>query len=204
MRYPLIVIGAIALTIVTFFIIVSLLTEPGDIADRERQSRTVDLVVVEKQRQQKQQRTELEQRPPVAVSTPQIETHEIRKQVLPDIDASLSQVVPTFNLPSAVPPVLGQASTGPQDSDAVPVLRIEPVYPQKALRGGLEGWVKLGFTVNVDGSVSGAKVLASEPRRVFDRAALQSIARWKFKPAIKDGVAISVTLEQIIDFKITR
>ncbi len=58
----------------------------------------------------------------------------------------------------------------------------QPTYPRDALRDGVSGEVTVSFTVNADGSVSGAAVVSSNPRRVFDGAALEAIRKWKFEP----------------------
>ncbi|HEV2606378.1 MAG TPA: energy transducer TonB, partial [Xanthomonadaceae bacterium] len=57
----------------------------------------------------------------------------------------------------------------------------QPVYPRDALRDGVSGEVTVAFTVNPDGSVSGASVVSSNPRRVFDAAALEAIRKWRFE-----------------------
>ena len=53
-----------------------------------------------------------------------------------------------------------------------------------------------------DGSVDDPVVVESEPRRLFNRAAIRAILRWKFKPRIVDGRAVKRQAEQVIDFKL--
>jgi len=53
-----------------------------------------------------------------------------------------------------------------------------------------------------DGSVDKPSVIAAEPKRVFNRAAIRAILRWKFKPRIVDGKAVQRQAEQQIDFKL--
>lgn len=94
-----------------------------------------------------------------------------------------------------------QSGDGASDGDIVPIVRIEPTYPREALLGGIEGWVRITFTIAPDGSVMNPRVLDSQPRRIFDREATRAILRWKFKPRIVDGQAVSREAEQTIDFK---
>jgi periplasmic protein TonB len=89
------------------------------------------------------------------------------------------------------------------DADVIPIVRIEPQYPRDALMRGIEGWVRLRFTINPDGSVSDPVVIAAEPPRMFNREAMRAILRWKFRPRIVDGQAVPRQAEQIIEFKIT-
>jgi periplasmic protein TonB len=88
------------------------------------------------------------------------------------------------------------------DADVIPIVRIEPQYPREALMRGIEGWVQLRFTINPDGSVADPEVIAAEPPRLFNREAVRAILRWKFRPRIVDGQAVSRQAEQIIEFKI--
>ena len=80
--------------------------------------------------------------------------------------------------------------------------RPRPSYPRDALRNRQEGWVKLSFTVTTGGTVSNPRVVASKPRRVFDRAALQAIRKWRFKPRLVNGKAVQTTAVQVIEFNL--
>ena len=83
---------------------------------------------------------------------------------------------------------------------AAPVVRAlstpPPDYPSAALRDGQSGQVLVEFTVNTDGSVSNPRVVRAEPARVFDRAALAAVRRWRFQP-----VAEPVTTRRNISFQ---
>ncbi|HEY2344819.1 MAG TPA: energy transducer TonB [Xanthomonadaceae bacterium] len=58
---------------------------------------------------------------------------------------------------------------------------VQPTYPRDALRDGVSGEVTVSFTVDADGSVSSASVVSSNPRRVFDAAAVEAIRKWRFE-----------------------
>ncbi len=84
----------------------------------------------------------------------------------------------------------------------MPIVRIEPQYPREALLKGIEGWVRLRFIIREDGTVDKPQVVDANPKRLFNRAAMRAILRWKFKPRIVDGQAVSREAEQVIDFKL--
>lgn len=89
------------------------------------------------------------------------------------------------------------------DMQATPQFRVDPSYPAEASRDGVEGWVKLGFTVSASGAVSDITVLDSEPKRVFDRAARKALKKWKYKPKLESGVPVSQTgMVVVLDFKL--
>ena len=75
-------------------------------------------------------------------------------------------------------------------------------YPSAAMRARQAGWVVVAFTVDADGSTSDVKVVDANPRHVFDRAAIDAVARYEFKPAMKNGVAVTSIKQQRIEFKL--
>lgn len=68
------------------------------------------------------------------------------------------------------------------EGDLRPVSTPAPRYPAEALRAGQSGEVQVEFTVASDGSVSNARVVRSNPPRVFDREAVAAVKRWRFEP----------------------
>jgi protein TonB len=79
------------------------------------------------------------------------------------------------------------AFAGGTDRDVVPQVRIQPDYPIQARQKGIEGWVDVRFTVAADGSVRDPVVVDAQPRKIFDRAAIQAVKGWKYNPKIEDG-----------------
>jgi protein TonB len=79
---------------------------------------------------------------------------------------------------------------GGGDTDAVPLVRVEPQYPPRAEQRGIEGWVEVGYTIAASGTVKEAWVLRSSPPSIFDRSALTAVKKWKFNPRIENGVPV--------------
>lgn len=86
------------------------------------------------------------------------------------------------------------------EGDIIPIVRINPIYPRDAAMNGIEGWVKLEFTITETGTVKSPRVIDSKPPRVFNREAMRAILKWKFKPRVVDGVAVERLATQTIDF----
>ena len=77
------------------------------------------------------------------------------------------------------------------DGEYLPIVKVAPQYPRRALKRGLEGDVILEYTVTKQGSVRSPKVLqSSDP--VFNKAAIDSAMRYKYKPRVINGQAQEV------------
>jgi len=70
------------------------------------------------------------------------------------------------------------------------VVRIDPDYPPRALRGEIEGWAEVQFSVTATGAVRDVVVIDSDPKNVFDAAVLEAVARWRYNPKVEGGVAV--------------
>ena len=60
----------------------------------------------------------------------------------------------------------------------------------------------VSFTIEPNGRTADVHVTDSLPRRVFDRAATEAVLRYRFTPAMKDGVAVSSVRQQKIEFNL--
>ncbi|GAA6186811.1 MULTISPECIES: energy transducer TonB [Alteromonadaceae] len=90
-----------------------------------------------------------------------------------------------------------------QDAETTPMVRISPKYPADAARDGIQGWVKLQFSIDASGSVQNIQIIDANPKRTFDREARKALKKWKYRPQIKDGKPIEQTgLEVVLDFKL--
>lgn len=87
-----------------------------------------------------------------------------------------------------------------QIQDAVLVSAPKPRYPTVAQRRNQEGWVDVEFTVGTDGEVADAHVVDAQPKHVFDRAATDAVERWEYKPALRNGQPMAVTMRRRIVF----
>lgn len=80
--------------------------------------------------------------------------------------------------------------SGGSDRDIMPLVRIPPEYPRRAMSRGIEGWVMFEFTITPAGTVSDVKVIDSEPKGLFEDAATKAILRWKYNPKVEEGRAV--------------
>ena len=88
------------------------------------------------------------------------------------------------------------------EGDYLPIVRVAPVYPARALSRGLEGYVDMSFTVTTTGTVKDPVVIFSTSS-LFERAATRAVLKFKYKPRVVDGVPVEVPgVKTRITFKI--
>jgi protein TonB len=78
---------------------------------------------------------------------------------------------------------------------------VAPDYPSQAFINGTEGWVDVDFTISAEGEPENLRVRDSSPRRVFDRAALDSVRQWRFVPLQEHGTAVARRATLRVRFK---
>lgn len=82
------------------------------------------------------------------------------------------------------------------------IRKIDPLYPSAAKVKNIEGEVTLRFIVTKEGKVAEASVVKGIPPGVFDNSALKALARWRFKPAIKDDKPVDVIIIAPLKFEL--
>lgn len=99
----------------------------------------------------------------------------------------------------------GPSLSGGADSDVVPMVRVNPQYPQRAASRGIEGWVHLSFSVTAQGATSEIEVVAADPRGYFESAAKAAVGRYKYKPKIEGGQAVARPgVEVVLSFELEK
>lgn len=90
----------------------------------------------------------------------------------------------------------------PPAPPAAPAPPAPPVYPKYAYEHNLNGKVVLVVDVAADGSVDDVTVERSEPKGIFDEAAVAAARNWRFTPSVKDGKAIAGRVRVPVEFRV--
>ncbi|MDC0711664.1 energy transducer TonB [Stigmatella sp. ncwal1] len=85
------------------------------------------------------------------------------------------------------------------DSEPRLASEVKVPYPEEARRAGIEGTVTLSITIDTEGRVVAARVL-SGPGHGLEAAAREAILRFRFKPALKAGEAVSTEMKYAYTF----
>lgn len=68
------------------------------------------------------------------------------------------------------------------DANSLQVLRkVNPRYPRRAMLRKQSGFVQLSFLISKSGKVSNVIINDSNPKNIFEKAAINAIKKWKFK-----------------------
>ena len=114
--------------------------------------------------------------------------------------AALDPKSASFGAASQVADATPLKSTDPGVTPPVPVTQVKPVYTPAAMQAGIVGEVLLSAVVQADGSVANIGVTAPlDPE--LDSQAIAALKQWRFRPAMKDGTAVPVSVD--VQFRFT-
>jgi len=78
--------------------------------------------------------------------------------------------------------------------------KVEPKYPEAAIKAKVEGEVVIEATTNIAGDVVEAKILQGHP--LLGQAAVEAIKQWKYEPFIIEGEKIPVQFTVMVNFRL--
>jgi len=135
--------------------------------------------------------------PPLVPTPP---TSEFKAPVLPPIP------VPPFADPGPVsipestpapPPKLVMAQL-----DQRYMASFQPDYPPREQGGGIEGVARVRVLIGTDGRVKQVELVSTDSPGFYDATKRRALAKWRFKPATRGGVAEESWKEMVVRFEI--
>ena len=79
--------------------------------------------------------------------------------------------------------------------------QVRPVYTELARRARVTGTVIVEAIIDTAGNVTNVRVLKGLPMGL-DKAAVEAVQRWKFKPATLEGKAVKVYYVLTVNFQV--
>ncbi|MGB2742202.1 MAG: energy transducer TonB [Cognaticolwellia sp.] len=144
-------------------------------------------------RLKKEQQTVKKERKPQKPAKPKTPPPPMVQPQMAQANPNAQAVSSSFSADIALDAGLsGGLSLESGDGDYLPIVKVAPIYPRRAQSRGIEGFVIVEFTVTKTGAVRDAVVVNAEPESIFDRAALDAVLKFKYKPRVVDGVAMEV------------
>ena len=196
-RYAFSTVVGVVVTLSLLFIMQLLIATGQKALTEPRERLQLDFVRVKRNEQLNTQELAPE-KPPKPPEVPP----EAPPQSVDTIDPS----APKINVPApqvaADTDIGGPGGMNIAEGDYLPIVRVAPVYPARALSRGLEGYVDMSFTVTTTGTVKDPIVVFSTSS-LFERAAIRAVLKFKYKPRVVDGVPVDVPgVKTRITFKI--
>jgi len=122
--------------------------------------------------------------PPPQPAAPQLESLDANVQT---IAISPVPVETTIEMSSGFSLEVGEG-------DYLPIVKVAPIYPQRALMRGIEGYCIVQFTVTRQGTTRDPFVIENAcTDALFRDPSIQAALKFKYKPRIVDGQAVEVT-----------
>ncbi len=180
---------AAIITLLLLVLMVSLIEFSDKGLDKEKRIKLPDIFMPEVQIEiqrliEKPEKPEVDETPP-----PDIPEQDFDKI---DGNAAVGQVAAPGNMRLKLDLNIG-AGLQATDGEYLPIVKVAPQYPGRALSRGIEGYVIVEYTVTKLGTVKDPRVVEGKPQGTFDRAAIKSALRYKYKPRVVDGEPIEVT-----------
>ena len=87
----------------------------------------------------------------------------------------------------------GGFSLGVGEGDYLPIVKVAPIYPQRALSRSIEGYCVVQYVVTRNGTIREPFVVEDQcTSSLFHRASVQAALKFKYKPRVIDGQAVEV------------
>ncbi len=186
-RYAFSIVVGVVITFSLLFVMQLLIVLGESAITKERNRHTLEFVRVKRN-----ENLNVEEQTPDKPDKPPDVPPEVPPQDMDMVDPN----APTISIP---PPTVSNSvdigSPGGMnvaEGDYLPIVRVAPVYPARALSRGIEGYVDMSFTVTITGSVINPIVLFSTSS-LFERAATRAVVKFKYKPRVTDGIPVEVS-----------
>jgi len=188
-----------AITLGLFYLMQSLIQMGGSALTEPPQGNVLDFVRVKKdeaaqKKDRKPKKPPKPKEPPPPMEQPQMDSPS------PDADGG------NFDFGADVSADVGLEgglALESGDGEYLPIVKVAPVYPRRALSRGIEGYVIVEFVVGKQGSVRDPKVIESNPQGIFERAAMDAVLKFKYKPRMVNGEPAEVAgVQNRITFEI--
>jgi periplasmic protein TonB len=100
-------------------------------------------------------------------------------------------------LPPPPLPVVVGAEVDPRYADA-----FQPVYPGEERRAGREGRVTVRVLIGTDGRVKQVERVSAASDAFFEATRTRALAKWRFRPATRDGIPVEAWRTMSVRFEL--
>lgn len=194
-RLSLSVVVGVIVTLALFYLMQYLIQTSGSALTDDKIGNLVDFVRVKQDQQVETKKRQPKKPPPPDEPPPEVPPQNFNVNV-DTTGFSMSGVDTGIDIS------VGSGGFGISDGEYLPIVKVQPQYPRRALSRGMTGWVIVEFTVTEQGTVADPVVVSNcgwiknarnegdcfdSPNGVFDSAAIKAAEKFKYKPKVIDG-----------------
>jgi protein TonB len=79
--------------------------------------------------------------------------------------------------------------------------RVDPAYPQAALKASVHGLVELQVKISQTGEVQNVQLVSGDP--VLASSAIEAVKQWHYKPYLLNGAAMTVFTKVTLNYELS-
>lgn len=189
--FPRLVVGLVVgglVTLLLFWVMQYLIATADRSLDEAERGALVDFVRVKRDEIVERRQVKPKKPPPPKTPPPEPPAPKLDK-LKPSAEKMAISAVP---VETDIELSSGGFSLGVGEGDYLPIVKVAPVYPQRALSRGIEGECIVEFTVTRSGTTRDARAVDGQCRSVFEKASVAAALKFKYKPRVIDGQAVEV------------
>lgn len=189
--WPRLVVGALIgamITLLLFWVMQYLIATADRSLDEAERGALVDFVRVKRAEIVERRQIKPKKPPPPKQPPPEPPAPKLDK-LKPSADKMAIQAVP---VETDIELSSGGFSLGVGEGDYLPIVKVAPIYPQRALSRGIQGECVVEFTVTRSGTTRDARAVEGQCRGTFEKASVKAALKFKYKPRVIDGQAVEV------------
>ena len=186
-------------TLALFYLMQALISGGKSALTEDKVGNLVDFVRVKQDQEVQTKQRRPKKPPPPDEPPPDVPPQDFNLKV-DQTNISMNDLNMTVNVD------VGGGGFGISDGEYLPIVKVQPQYPRRALSRGLTGWAIVEFTVTDQGTVADPYVVSNcawiktaktegecsdRPSSVFDSAAIKAALKFKYKPKVIDGTPVA-------------
>ena len=179
---------ALAVTLSLFWLMQYLIETADRTLNDSGSGNLVDFVRVKRDESVKQRQAKPKKPPPPDTPPPQPPTPQL-DNLNPNAEKVAIKAVPV----ETDIEMTGGFSLGVGEGDYLPIVKVAPIYPNRALTRGIEGYCVVEYSVSRQGTTKNPVVIEDQcTSSLFHSASINAALKFKYKPRIMDGEAVEV------------
>jgi protein TonB len=176
------------ITLFLFWLMQYMIETADRTLDESTRGSLVDFVRVQRDESIERRQVKPKKPPPPADAPPQPPTPQ-----LDNLDPTAEKIAIAEVPVETEIEMSGGFSLGVGEGDYLPIVKVAPIYPQRALSRGIQGYCVVQYTVTRQGTIRDPFVIEDQcTSSLFHRSSIQAALKFKYKPRVIDGEAVEV------------